>query len=199
MKIDQKRNGMHPQMFALILFMVTVVMIFSGLLSAYIVDRSVVREPMIFDLPQSLWLNLGVILLSSIPVQWAVFAIRRQKHDQAILGLGLTLAMGLLFLFGLMQSWDEMVESGLFLVNPESYQKVGNSASFFYVITGLHGTHLIGALIAVLVMLVRTVINRNKENLSTTPYWMTAVFWHFLGLLLVTLVGFMYYYQLSTL
>jgi len=158
LEMDQKRYIIHPQKFALWLSIISLIMIFGGLTSAYAVQRSFIPDPLIFDLPPSLWTNLAFILFSSVTMQFAVWALRRnEKH--ALIGLGMTLVLGILFLVGQWNAWEEMVDSGLFFVDKE---RKDNSVAFFYVFTGLHGTHIIAGLLAVFIIGFRSLI---------TPVW----------------------------
>lgn len=99
---NQRSYIVHPQKFALWLFILTVIMIFGGLTSAYIVQRSFVGEPqqLIFDLPSILWMNLVLIIFSSVPMQFSVWAAKKNDDRKASIGLAMTFILGVVFLLG---------------------------------------------------------------------------------------------------
>lgn len=162
LEMDQKRYIIHPQKFALWLSIISLIMIFGGLTSAYSVQRSFIADPIIFDLPPSLWTNLGLILFSSVTMQFAVWSLKRNE-TQALVGLGMTLILGIFFLIGQWGAWEEMVDSGLYFVDKE---RQDNSVSFFYIFTGLHGAHIIAGLVALFVIMFRTLITPHWEKLQ---------------------------------
>ena len=194
--LERERSNyiVHPQKFALWLFILTVIMIFGGLTSAYIVQRGFVDtgQQIIFDLPGILWMNLVVIVFSSVPMQYSVWAAKNQDTRKAMLALGMTFVLGVIFLIGQVDAWCAMVESGLPLVDPT---RKDNSVSFFYIFTGLHGLHILAALIAVLIAFVRTGLKDFRPGRRALTYELTAIFWHFLGLLWVYLFIFLEFTQ----
>ena len=72
--------SMHPKKFAMWLFIVTVVMIFAAFTSAHIV-RQADGDWLIYDIPQMLWVTSGIILLSSVTMQWAYMAAKKDKLE----------------------------------------------------------------------------------------------------------------------
>ncbi|MEZ4825795.1 MAG: cytochrome c oxidase subunit 3 [Bacteroidia bacterium] len=190
-ELEKKNYIFHPQKFALWLFILTVIMIFGGLTSAYIVQQSFVKEELrlFFDLPEILWVNLGVILFSSVTMQYAVWVARKNDRSKALAALGMTLILGVVFLIGQVNAWGAMVDSGMPMVD---VGRTDNSVSFFYVFTGLHGAHIIGALIVLLVVWIRTALQSYRRvGQRALTYELTGIFWHFLGLLWVYLFIFL--------
>jgi cytochrome c oxidase subunit 3 len=193
-EIDQRNNGIHPHKFELWLFLLTVIMIFGGLTSAFIVQRGFLSQQQIlyFDLPPVLFNNLLLIVASSVPMQYAVWVARRERIPEALAALGLTLLMGIVFLFGQWAAFGQMVASGLPFVDQA---RKDNSVSFFYVFTGLHGLHIVAALLAVASILYKTAFKRFRPARRPVAYELTATFWHFLGLLWVYLYLFLVFSQ----
>ncbi len=123
--------------------------------------------------PPILWLNTGVLVLSSVALQCALIAARNGQMNMVKLGLvtaGLT-AFG--FLVGQWMAWRELEAGGFFLTaNPAN--------SFFYLITGMHGLHIVGGLVG----LGRT--TAKAWNRDATPQSISlgvelcAMYWHFL-------------------
>ncbi|MGC1362293.1 MAG: cytochrome c oxidase subunit 3 [Silvibacterium sp.] len=182
-------------------------MFFVALVSAFFVRQSSghfdVHENYINDwrplvVPHILWLNTAVLLLSSATMEMA----RRQLfHEIDVmdewLGLGrpavkraapwlvATLGLGLMFLAGQWIAWEQLLREGFRFTSPDP------SSHFFYLITGIHGMHLvfgIFALGAALMALFRLkkIEFRQVAVDCVAWYWHTmGVFWVFLFVLLV--------------
>lgn len=194
--IDMEKRSyiIHPQKFALWLFIITVIMIFGGLTSAYIVHRGSLTEleKNYFDFPPILWTNLIVLLFSSASMQFTLWADKKENRQQAMIGLLATLGLGIFFLLGQWEAFVKLTESNLFFVDKA---RRDDSVSYFYVITGLHGVHIIAGLIVLLVAAIKTGLANFKPGRKRITYEMTATFWHFLGLLWIYLFIFMKYTQ----
>ncbi len=158
------------------LYIGSMVMIFAGLTSAYLVSRAE-GNWLEFELPRVLWASTAVILLSSLSLHGAVLAARQQAiyRTQALLALTLLLGIAFLFMQGL--AWQNLVVNKIFFV--------GNAAgSFLYVLTGMHALHLVAGLIAMGVMVVRAIrlrIGPGADRLRGLEQ--TALFWHALDFL----------------
>lgn len=174
--------SMHPKKFALWLFIVTVVMIFAAFTSAHIV-RQADGDWLIYDLPTMLWYTSGIIILSSVFMQWAYVAAKRDKPEQVKLALAITTVLGILFLVGQVKAWGQMVDANVYFT--------GNPAgSFLYIFTGIHGLHLVSGVIYLIYMLISSfrykVHSKNMLNME-----MSATWWHFLGGLWIYLFIFL--------
>jgi cytochrome c oxidase subunit 3 len=136
--------------------------------------------------PALLWLNTAILILSSIALQWARVAAGREQADGVRRGLLAGGALAFAFLVGQLLVWRQLGSLGYFVdSNP--------SNSFFYLITGLHGVHLLGGLVAWFRASIR--LWRGAEVVKIRmSVELCAVYWHFLlvvwlvmfGLLLVT-------------
>jgi len=178
----KKQLSMHPRKFALWLFIITVVMIFAALTSAYIV-RQAEGNWLTFDMPVELWITSGIIILSSISMQWSYFAAKRDELSQVKIGLIITTILGFLFLVGQVYAWGALVDRNVFFVgNP--------SGSFLYVLTGLHGAHLISGIIFLLIVLF-SALKYKVHSKKLTQIQMCRTYWHFLGGLWIYLFIFL--------
>ena len=170
---DRKATlSMHPKKFALWLFIVTVVMIFAAMTSAYIVRQSEGnwRE---FDLPSSFWITSGIILLSSITMHWAYVSAKRDNLKSLRIAMITTTILGFTFLVGQYLAWGDLVAMDVYFTG-------GNPAeSFVYVLSGLHGAHLIGGVVFLIVTLV-SVFRYRVHAKSMDQIEMCATYWHFL-------------------
>jgi cytochrome c oxidase subunit 3 len=174
--------AMHPKKFALWLFMVSVVMVFAGLTSAYIVRQSE-GNWLEYDLPEIFWVTSCIALLSSITLHWAYYSAKKDNFGNLKTGMVLTVLLGIAFLVGQWYSWVAMVDREVFFVgNP--------SGSFLYVFTGLHAVHLISGVIFLIIVLISTFrLKVHSRALNTME--MATTYWHFLGGLWIYLFMFL--------
>lgn len=177
-----KPLSMHPKKFALWLFIITVIMIFAALTSAYIV-RQAEGNWLDFELPTMLWVTSGIILLSSATMHWSYLSAKKDELERVKLGISITTALGVAFLIGQVYAWGALVDSNVFFVgNP--------SGSFLYVLTGLHGLHLVSGIIFLIIVLISTFKYKvHAKNLAQIQ--MCATYWHFLGGLWIYLFIFL--------
>jgi len=174
--------SMHPKKFALWLFIVSVVMIFASLTSAYIV-REAEGNWLLFEMPQIIYYNTIIIVLSSVTMQWAYSAAKKDNLNNLRIGLIATTALGFAFLAGQYLAWGALVDNNVFFV--------GNPAgSFMYVLTGLHGVHLISGVIF-LSLVLRAAFKYKVHSRNLLKVEMCTTYWHFLGGLWVYLFIFL--------
>lgn len=170
--IVEQPISMHPKKFALWLFMVTVLMVFAALTSAYIV-RQAEGNWLEYELPEIFWITSGIVLLGSVSVQAAYFAAKKDNFLGLRIWMVLTVFLGIAFLVGQWYSWVALVDREVFFV--------GNPAgSFLYVFTGLHAVHLISGVIFLIIVLISTFRYKvHSQALNTLE--MATTYWHFLG------------------
>jgi len=167
----KKPLSTNPKKFVLWLFMVSIIMLFAGLTSAYIVRR-LEGNWLQFELPGIFWINTLVLLLSSATIHWAYLSAKRNNLNDLKISLIFTTVLGLGFLYGQFAGWQHLVEIGVYLVgNP--------SGSFMYVFTGVHGFHLITGIIFLIVVLILSV-QYKVHSKSMLSIEMCATYWHFL-------------------
>ena len=160
-------------------FLAVATSLFALLISAYHM-RMMGEDWTRLALPRVLWLNTAVLILASIAMQRTRVAARRGQLDGVKSGL---IAGGVLtfsFLAGQLWAWQQMDASGYFLTANPAY-------SFFYLLTALHGLHLLGGLWvwARTTAKVLRGVDVSKVRLSVE---LCTVYWHYL--LLVWLVLF---------
>jgi len=174
--------SMHPLKFALWLFIVTVVMIFAALTSAYIVRQSE-GNWLIFDLPNIFLINTVVLVVSSVTMHLAYMAAKKDNFKQLKLFMILTALLSVAFFIGQYEAWGALVERDVYFVgNP--------SGSFLYVISGLHAFHLISGLIFILIMLF-SAFKYKVHSKNMVKMEMCTTYWHFLDGLWVYLFIFL--------
>jgi len=159
-----------PARLGLWLFLGTVTMLFVGFTSAYIARRGS-GDWQDLALPGVLWANTAALLASSATLEMARRKLRRWEPGM-LSWLGATAALGVLFVVGQVMAWRTLSASGFLLAsNPHN--------SFFYILTGIHIVHLLGAFAWL------AVVAWKASRLSYTPgqdgLGLFATFWHFLG------------------
>lgn len=182
----KKPLAMNPKKFGLWLFLSTVVMVFASLTSAYIVRRAE-GDWKNFELPSLFYWTSIIVVISSIAVQAGYFKARKGAIKTSRDLLALTFFLGLLFLIGQFYAWGQMVDANIYLVgNP--------SESFVYVLSGLHGLHIVSALIFLILVWSRAgYAVDGKVNLVQLELCVT--YWHFLGGLWLYLFVFLTVYR----
>lgn len=182
----KKPISMHPKKFAMWLFIGSVAMLFAAFTSAYIV-RQAEGNWLYFDLPNLFYVTSGIILLSSVTLQWAYWEAKKDNLDRVKLLVGITSFLGVAFLVGQVMAWSELVDHSVYLVgNP--------SGSFIYILTGLHGAHLISGIAFLLIVLNSTFkFKIHSKNLAQMEMCLT--YWHFLGGLWLYLFVFLILYR----
>jgi cytochrome c oxidase subunit 3 len=163
--------AMNPKKFGLWIFIASVIMIFAALTSAYIVRQSD-GNWRVFELPNSFWITSALILVSSATMHWAYLAAKRDNLETAKLAISITTVLGIGFLVGQFLAWGDLVTANVYFVgNP--------SGSFVYVLSGLHGLHIVGGVVFLLIVLVATFRYKvHSRNLAQIE--MCATYWHFL-------------------
>ena len=165
--------AMQPKKFALWLFIVSIVMLFAALTSAYIVKQSD-GNWLSFELPSAFVLSTVIIALSSVTMHLAYKAARKDELGKVKTMLLSTVVLGILFLFTQYYSWSQLVENNVYFVSNYA------SGSFIYVFTGLHGVHLVSGLVFLLITFGSSLkLNVHSKKLLQIEMCMT--YWHFLG------------------
>jgi cytochrome c oxidase subunit III len=154
---------------AIWIVLTAILMLFAGLSSAYIVLRGMPSWQSI-ELPWMLWPNTAVLLMSSLAIELSRKAIRRGDVPSMKRWLGIGGLLGLGFLVGQLAAWQQLVNEGVYL--PSTLQ-----SSFFYILTGLHGLHLIGGIVGLSVVLGRALKNRLTVS-DYEPLRLIASYWH---------------------
>lgn len=174
----------HPHKFTLWVGMGSIIMMFAGLTSAYVVKKNQ-SNWLEFNLPQVFWYSTFVILLSSLTIHLTVKAFKAREMGRYRLLVTLTAALGVLFLVLQLLGFRELQSSNIALIGAKS----NSAASFLFVITGLHMLHILGGVIALLVIFARAYAVKVK-NYSSLPIEMAATYWHFVDVLWIYLFIF---------
>ncbi len=161
-------------------FLAVVTVVFSLLVAAY-AHRMALADWRPLPEPWLLWPNTAILILSSVGLQWARVAANRGRIDGVRVGLLAGGGFAFAFLAGQLLAWQQLAALGYFAAtNPAN--------AFFYLLTALHGLHLLGGLVA--------------WGRTTAKMWrgcevvelrlsveLCAVYWHFLLLVWLILFG----------
>src|SRR6266849_8690425 len=177
---EQSTSSLPPAKIGLGVFLAVVGSLFALFISAYSMRMTMV-DWRALPVPRLLWFNTGVLVLSSVALQWAQVAARRNDMDSVIVGLCAGGASAITFLVGRLLAWQQLSVAGYFVAsNPAN--------SFFYLITATHGLHLVGGLVA----LGRTTAKvwRGAEMAQVRlSVELCAIYWNFLLLVWLGLLG----------
>ncbi len=169
---------------------ISMVMTFAGLTSAYVVSKNRPDWLTDFELPVSfLWSTL-VIVASSITLWLSKQAIRSGNRKNASAFLIGTLILAILFVVFQFYSFSEIVQSGYYFTGSESTI----TTSFIYVLVLAHLAHLAIGLIVLLVL----IYNHFKQRYNAGQmlgFELGATFWHFVDFLWIYLIIFLYFFK----
>jgi cytochrome c oxidase subunit 3 len=148
----------------------SITMLFAAFTSAYLVRRAGADWAPL-HVPPLLWVNTAVLLLSSLTMELARRSFLKWKPLAFRRWMSVTFVLGALFLVGQFLAWNQLAEQGIFLhSNPHS--------SFFYVLTGVHGLHIVAGVLALLYVQIQAWRYRLTPGESIAPS-LAATYWHF--------------------
>lgn len=176
----ESTSSVPPAKIGLGVLLAVVGSLFALLISAYSMRMNMV-DWRALPVPKLLWFNTGVLVMSSIALQWAYMAARRNDMDGVIVGLLAGGVSAVIFLVGQLLAWRQLSLAGYFVAsNPAN--------SFFYMITAVHGLHLMGGLVALgkTTAKVWRGVEMVQVRLSVE---LCAIYWHFLLLVWLVLLG----------
>ncbi len=164
----------------LLVFLAVVSALFALLIGAYFM-RMGFSDWRSLRIPRLLWLNTGALILSSIALQGAQAAVHQGKMDAVRTRLLIGGAFGIAFVAGQLQAWIQLTSAGdTVSINPAD--------SFFYLLTGLHGLHVLGGLVA-LGITADKVWRERVADRARLSVEMCATYWHYLLIVWLVLFG----------
>jgi len=180
---EEKR--IHPHKFTLWVAMGSIVMMFAGLTSAYIVKKNQ-SSWLEFELPKIFWYSTLVILLSSVTIHLAGKSFKAREMGRYRNLITITAALGVLFIIFQVFGFLNLEGRNIALTGAKS----NSAASFLLVITGLHMLHVLGGVIAILVIFVKAYAGSVKQY-SSMPIDLVSTYWHFVDILWIYLFVFL--------
>jgi cytochrome c oxidase subunit 3 len=186
---DLGEVNVPPARIALWVFLAVITSLFGLFISAYFIrmghghgaDHGAITDWHSVAKPPILWFNTAMLVLSSVAMQMARGALKSNKRARVNGYLVAGGVLAILFIAGQLIGWQQLHASGYGMTQ-------GPAGAFFYVLTGVHGLHLLGGLIVWL----KTVIRMRKREVELIDVRLSielcTVYWHYL--LLVWLVMF---------
>lgn len=179
--VSKQRRRIHPHKFTLWVAIASIIMMFAGLTSAYIVKGSQPGWSTIL-IPKLFYYSTGVLLLSSLTMQLAQKAFKDRNRLQYRRLITVTAILGLGFVALQYVAFSQMWNNGI--------QLHGSGAGqFLYVIFGLHALHVVGGVIALWVMFFKS-LSAKIRSYNAVPVEVVSTYWHFVDLLWVYLFIF---------
>jgi len=183
---EQQRQRIHPHKFTLWVAIGSIVMMFAGLTSAFIVKSNQASWQTI-AMPKIFWYSTAVILVSSLAMQIALRSFKQRDMHRYRSLMAVTLTLGIAFVvmqwFGFQQLWRTGIQF-----------KGSGAGQFLYVIAGLHGLHVLGGVVALLMMVARSLFGKIKLY-GSVPVEVMATYWHFVDVLWIYLFIFFMWIQ----
>jgi len=178
------RGGPSAGMFGIIAMMVSITALFTTIIIAFLIRSHSRSHWQPVALPKGLWASTALILASSATLEAARRAFVRFRSHAYGNWLVLTFFIALGFILSQALVFRYMVEQGIYLrQNPHS--------SLFYVITGAHGVHVFGGLLALFYLICRVALRAKDAEADLlsqrNALSVTVVYWHFLDVLWVAL------------
>ena len=167
--------------------MISMVMFFAGLTSAYVISMK--RDDWVsFDLPQAFTISTFLIVASSITLFLSQKFLKSDKRQLSLVFVIATLLLGIGFVWQQYVGFNQLKSVGLFFTGPESTV----STSFIIGITFMHVLHLLAGLIVLLVVIYNHFKYKYKSD-NMLGFELGAIFWHFVDILWIYLFFFFYF------
>lgn len=167
------------------IFLGTVTMLFGAFSSAYIVRGATSQDWQAVQLPSFLWWNTLAIVISSLTLDLARRTAKNDNWSRAGIWLSATLVLAMLFFGGQIAAWQWLWSLDVGIPTTPH-------ASFFFMLTGLHGIHLVAGLIVLGVAGIRllgvSADDPTSARRAFLPLSVGAMLWHFLAALWVYLI-----------
>ena len=187
---EHKSRTARSYKLLLLFAIISMIMMFAGLTSAFVVSKSRVDWLKDFQLPTAFFYSTIVIIGCSVTFHLAKKAIQKDNQKATTSFLLATLALGILFVILQFVGFGQIVANGYYFTGAES----SITTTFLYIVTVVHLAHLAGGLIALLII----IFNQFKGKYNSTQTLgieLGAMYWHFLDLLWVYLFLFLFFFK----
>ncbi|MFT3826022.1 MAG: heme-copper oxidase subunit III [Chitinophagaceae bacterium] len=179
--VSTQKQKIHPHKFTLWVGIGSIIMMFAALTSAYIVKGSLPGWTTV-KIPSIFYYSTAVILVSSVTIQAALKAFKERNMPLYRRLMTVTAILGIIFIvmqfIGFKQLWSIGVRF------------TGSGAGqFLYIIFGLHALHVLGGIVALLVIYFRAYSSKIR-NYNPVPVEVMSTYWHFVDVLWIYLFIF---------
>jgi cytochrome c oxidase subunit 3 len=191
-----QKESMSNGMLGFILFLASEVMFFGGLFAAYFIARAdspswpptellsaqQIADGVKLELEVVLTaISTGILILSSVTVQWAVFQIQRGNQKGLLWGLFISIVLGAIFLVMQMYDYTQLH----FRADDTVF------GTTFYTLTGFHGAHVLGGVIIMTLILGRSLAGHFTEE-HHEAVEAASMYWHFVDIVWIALFATLY-------
>jgi cytochrome c oxidase subunit 3 len=177
----QQQNKIHPHKFALWVAIAAIIMMFAGLTSAYIVKSGAAGWEEV-ETPNLFWYSTAVLIISSVTIQMSLRAFKQRAMKQFRTLFLITVVLGLAFVWLQWTAFNYLWNHGV------RFEGAG-AGQFLYIIFGLHALHVLGGIVALLVIAAQQFFGKTRRY-NSTPIEVMATYWHFVDILWVYLLIF---------
>ena len=169
---------------------ISMIMTFGGLTSAYVVSKTRPDWLTEFELPNAFFWSTIVIVLSSftfILAKQSILSGNRRNASAMLIG---TLVLAILFVVFQFNGFTEIIGEGYYFTGSES----SITTSFIYVLVLVHMAHLLAGIITLLVVIYNHFKQRYQKG-QMLGIELGATFWHFVDLMWIYLFVFLYFFR----
>ena len=169
---------------------ISLVISFAGLTSAFIVSSS--REDWLvnFTLPSAFTYSTLIIVLSSVLLFFAKQSFKNNKSVITSLLLIGAFVLGIVFIYSQIQGFNQIIKSGYNFTGPTSNITI----SYIYVIAVVHILHVLAGIICLFVVTINQ-LNKKYSKENRLGFDLASNFWHFVDILWVYLFFFLYFFN----
>ena len=168
----------------------SLIMSFAALTSAFIVSSK--RDDWLdnFQLPDAFFVSLVVILMSSVTIIVAKYNLRRDKLNATSFWVLITFVLGIIFINNQFIGFSQIIGDGYNFTGPTS----NITMSYIFLIATVHIAHVVVALIALGVVLIKN-LRKKYNSQDMLGFELAANFWHFVDFLWLYLFLFLYFFR----
>ncbi|WP_037317465.1 cytochrome c oxidase subunit 3 [Salegentibacter sp. Hel_I_6] len=169
---------------------ISMIMTFGGLTSAYVVSKTRPDWLTEFELPGAFFWSTLVIVLSSLTfilAKQSILSGNRRNASAMLIG---TLVLAILFVVFQFYGFSEIISNGYYFTGSES----SITTSFIYVLVLVHMAHLLAGIITLLVVIYNHFKQRYRKG-QMLGIELGATFWHFVDLMWIYLFVFLYFFR----
>jgi cytochrome c oxidase subunit III len=169
---------------------ISLIMSFAGLTSAFIVSSS--REDWLSDfvLPTSFTYSTLIILLSSLFLYAAKQTLKKNQATTTTSLLIGALVLGIAFIYSQILGFNQIIDSGYNFTGPTS----NITMSYVYIIAVVHIVHVLAGIICLIVVIINQ-LNKKYSSENTLGFDLASTFWHFVDILWLYLFFFLYFFN----
>lgn len=178
-----RKPSQHIYSTAITLAMVSILVFFLGLCTAFVVLKHVSVAWVPLRIPKILLLNTAILLTSSYTLERARKHLSGSDPSRFQKLWRIATALGVLFLLGQLIAWLQLFASGIYIASDQA-------TSFFYIFTAAHAVHLLGGVAALSYVAFR---NFDKAKIPRdTAVQVSSYYWHFMDGLWIFLLALLY-------